>query len=81
MLLVKLNSCFIFCLQQSLVKQSSLDESLTFELDSNDQSDDELRDIEERRAMEASGEIPQPPSPRPCTPIPRKGTARYTVKK
>jgi len=58
--------------RQSLVKQSSLDESLTFELDNNDQSDDELRDIEERRALEASGEIPQPPSPRPCTPIPRK---------
>ena len=66
--------CLYWNLQQSLVKQSSLDESLTFELDNNDQSDDELRDIEERRALEASGEIPQPPSPRPCTPIPRKGT-------
>uniref|UniRef100_A0A0P5CBR6 Striatin-interacting protein n=1 Tax=Daphnia magna TaxID=35525 RepID=A0A0P5CBR6_9CRUS len=30
------------------------------------------REIEERRAMEESGEIPQPPSPRPTTPIPRK---------
>nr|SVE74980.1 EOG090X01YQ [Daphnia dolichocephala] len=58
--------------RQTLVKQSSLDESLTMELDSNDQADDELREIEERRAMEESGEIPQPPSPRPTTPIPRK---------
>ena len=56
-----------------MVKQSSLDESLTMELDNNDQTDDELREIEERRAMEASGEIPQPPSPRPSTPAPRKG--------
>nr|CAG4646070.1 EOG090X01YQ [Macrothrix elegans] len=51
--------------RRSLVKQSSLDESLTIELENNDQADDELREIEERRAMEASGEIPQPPSPRP----------------
>lgn len=58
---------------QTLVKQSSLDESLTMELDNNDQADDELREIEERRAMEESGEIPQPPSPRPTTPAPRKG--------
>ncbi|KAI9555338.1 hypothetical protein GHT06_017853 [Daphnia sinensis] len=58
--------------RRTLVKQSSLDESLTMELDSNDQADDELREIEERRAMEESGEIPQPPSPRPTTPIPRK---------
>ena len=43
------------------------------ELDNNDQADDELREIEERRAMEESGEIPQPPSPRPSTPAPRKG--------
>nr|CAG4649973.1 EOG090X01YQ [Sida crystallina] len=56
----------------SLVKQSSLDESLTMDLENNDQTDDELREIEERRAMEASGEIPQPPSPRPSTPAPRK---------
>jgi hypothetical protein len=59
---------------QTLVKQSSLDESLTMELESNDQADDELREIEERRAMEESGEIPQPPSPRPTTPAPRKGS-------
>ncbi len=50
-----------------------MDESLTMELDNNDQADDELREIEERRAMEESGEIPQPPSPRPTTPAPRKG--------
>ncbi|XP_046462385.1 striatin-interacting protein 1 homolog isoform X3 [Daphnia pulex] len=58
--------------RRTLVKQSSLDESLTMELDNNDQADDELREIEERRAMEESGEIPQPPSPRPTTPAPRK---------
>jgi len=58
---------------QSLVKQSSLDESLTLELENSDQADDELREIEERRAMEESGEIPQPPSPRPSTPALRKG--------
>jgi hypothetical protein len=62
---------------QTLVKQSSLDESLTMELDNNDQADDELREIEERRAMEESGEIPQPPSPRPTTPAPRKGSIHY----
>ena len=51
-----------------------MDESLTMELDNSaDQADDELREIEERRAMEESGEIPQPPSPRPSTPAPRKG--------
>nr|CAG4644598.1 EOG090X01YQ [Leptodora kindtii] len=58
--------------RRSLVKQSSLDESLNIELDNNDQADDELKEIEERRAMEASGEMPQPPSPRPSTPAPRK---------
>nr|CAG4635973.1 EOG090X01YQ [Eubosmina coregoni]SVE69657.1 EOG090X01YQ [Eubosmina coregoni] len=58
--------------RRSLVKQSSLDESLTLELENSDQADDELREIEERRALEESGEIPQPPSPRPSTPAPRK---------
>jgi len=58
--------------RRSLVKQSSLDESLTMDLDHNDQTDDELREIEERRVMEASGELPQPPSPRPSTPVSRK---------
>lgn len=43
------------------------------DMETNDQTDDEIRDIEERRAMEAAGEIPQPPSPRPSTPAPRKG--------
>ncbi|KAF4523407.1 hypothetical protein B566_EDAN007878 [Ephemera danica] len=38
-----------------------------------DQSDDEMREIEERRAMEEAGELPQPPSPRPMTPVPTKG--------
>ncbi len=42
------------------------------DLDHNDQTDDELREIEERRVMEASGELPQPPSPRPSTPVSRK---------
>lgn len=49
------------------------------ELDNNDQADDELREIEERRLMEESGEIPQPPSPRPTTPAPRKGTSTNSL--
>lgn len=38
----------------------------------NDQLDEEMKEIEERRAMEESGELPQPPSPRPMTPLPTK---------
>nr|CAG4640664.1 EOG090X01YQ [Eulimnadia texana] len=66
--------------RRGLVKQSSLDESLTMELENSDQQDDELREIEERRAMEASGEIPQPPSPRPSTPVPKKTILPWTPK-
>lgn len=72
-----MTNCNLDFYLQTLVKQSSLDESLTMELDNNDQADDELREIEERRAMEESGEIPQPPSPRPTTPAPRKGSIHY----
>lgn len=49
------------------------------ELDNNDQADDELREIEERRAMEESGEILQPPSPRPSTPAPKKGMSGVLI--
>ena len=54
------------------MKQSSLDEAATLELEMNEQLDDEMKEIEERRAMEESGELPQPPSPRPMTPLPTK---------
>lgn len=54
------------------MKQSSLDESATLELEMNDQIEDEMKEIEERRAMEESGQLPQPPSPRPMTPLPAK---------
>lgn len=43
----------------------------------SDQVDDEMREIEERRAMEESGELPQPPSPRPLTPVPIKNRGTY----
>ncbi|XP_071453332.1 striatin-interacting protein 1 homolog isoform X2 [Hetaerina americana] len=55
--------------RRSLMKQSSLDEPMGVDLEANDQSDDELREIEERRALEEAGELPQPPSPRPLTPV------------
>jgi len=54
------------------MKQSSLDEAAALELEMNDQLDDEMKEIEERRALEESGELPQPPSPRPMTPLPTK---------
>lgn len=52
------------------MKQSSLDESLGIDFE---QSDDEMREFDDQQAMEDSGEIPQPPSPRPSTPVPAKG--------
>ncbi|XP_046392923.1 striatin-interacting protein 1 isoform X2 [Ischnura elegans] len=55
--------------RRSLMKQSSLDEPMGVDLEPNDQSDDEMREIEERRALEEAGELPQPPSPRPLTPV------------
>ena len=56
--------------------QGSLDEAATLDLEMSDQLDDEMKEIEERRAMEESGELPQPPSPRPMTPIPAKTKGR-----
>lgn len=58
------------------MKQSSLDESAAMELEMNDQIEDEMKEIEERRAMEESGQLPQPPSPRPMTPIPTKNKGK-----
>nr|CAD7202793.1 unnamed protein product [Timema douglasi]CAD7401742.1 unnamed protein product [Timema poppensis] len=58
--------------RRSLMKQSSLDESMTLEFEGGDQTDEEVRDFEERQAMEEAGEVPQPPSPRPSTPMPMK---------
>jgi hypothetical protein len=60
------------------MKQSSLDEpNIGLDFDPPDQSDDEMREIEERRAMEEAGELPQPPSPRPMTPVPTKGKGKW----
>ncbi|KAK2726963.1 striatin-interacting protein 1-like isoform X2 [Artemia franciscana] len=59
-------------------RRSSLDESLVnalggIDMDGTEASlDDEMAEIEERRALEEAGEIPQPPSPRPTTPMPKK---------
>nr|CAD7265914.1 unnamed protein product [Timema shepardi] len=58
--------------RRSLMKQSSLDESMSLEFEGGDQTDEEVRDFEERQAMEEAGEVPQPPSPRPSTPMPMK---------
>ncbi|XP_065348182.1 striatin-interacting protein 1 homolog [Cloeon dipterum] len=58
--------------RRSLMKQSSLDEPMGLDFDAPDQADDEMREIEERRALEEAGELPQPPSPRPMTPVATK---------
>jgi len=54
------------------MKQSSLDEPMGLDFDAPDQVDDEMREIEERRALEEAGELPQPPSPLPMTPAATK---------
>jgi len=59
--------------RRSLIKQSSLDETMGMDYEPTDQTDEEVREFEERQAMEEAGEIPQPPSPRPSTPAPSKG--------
>lgn len=60
--------------RQSLVKQSSMDDSLAFQdLEADASADEELRDMEERQpmAMETSTSVPdQDAAPRPCTPAP-----------
>lgn len=56
------------------MKQSSLDEQLAIEFE---QADEEMREFDERQTMEDTGDIPQPPSPHPTTPIPAKGNV-YT---
>lgn len=61
------------------MKQSSLDESAALELEMNDQIEDEMKEIEERRAMEESGQLPQPPSPRPMTPLPAKNKGTHFI--
>ena len=63
------------------MKQSSLDESaLNGNLDGDSEIspgyEEDIQEIEERRAMEERGEIPQPPSPRPSTPTPPRGKGR-----
>lgn len=55
--------------RQSLVKQSSMDDSMAFQdLEGDNGTDDELRYIEERQT--AVEEEYRPPTPRPSTPIP-----------
>uniref|UniRef100_A0A1B6KHM4 Far11/STRP C-terminal domain-containing protein n=1 Tax=Graphocephala atropunctata TaxID=36148 RepID=A0A1B6KHM4_9HEMI len=56
--------------RRSLMKQSSLDESLGLEFE---QSDEEMREYDEQQAMDDTGDMPQPPSPHPMTPAPAKG--------
>uniref|UniRef100_A0A1B6DA13 Far11/STRP C-terminal domain-containing protein n=1 Tax=Clastoptera arizonana TaxID=38151 RepID=A0A1B6DA13_9HEMI len=56
--------------RRSLMKQSSLDEPMAIEFE---QAGEELRDFDERPAIEEIHDIPQPPSPHPMTPIPVKG--------
>jgi len=63
--------------EKSLMKQSSLDESATLDLEMSDQIEEEMKEIEERRAMEESGQLPQPPSPRPMTPLPTKNKGTH----
>ncbi|XP_035213294.1 striatin-interacting protein 1-like, partial [Stegodyphus dumicola] len=54
--------------RQTLVKQSSMDDSMAFQdLESDSGTDDELRYIEEHQAVE---EEYRPPTPRPSTPLP-----------
>lgn len=56
--------------QQSLVKQSSMDDSMAFEdLENDSGPDDELRFIEEHQAPVEEEEY-RPPTPRPSTPLP-----------
>lgn len=52
------------------MKQSSLDESIGIEFE---QTDEEMREFDEQQVMEDTGDIPQPPSPHPTTPVPAKG--------
>ncbi|XP_064486606.1 striatin-interacting protein 1 homolog [Ornithodoros turicata] len=60
--------------RQSLVKQSSMDDSLAIQdLEADASADEELRDMEERQpmAIEATPSVPvQESAPRPCTPAP-----------
>ncbi|XP_054284472.1 striatin-interacting protein 1 [Macrosteles quadrilineatus] len=56
--------------RRSLMKQSSLDESLGMDFD---QSDEEMREFDDQQAMEDGGENTRPSSPRPSTPTPAKG--------
>lgn len=52
------------------MKQSSLDESIGIEFE---QSEEEMREFDEQQVMEDTGDMPQPPSPHPTTPVPAKG--------
>lgn len=56
--------------RRGLMKQSSLDEPLGIEFE---QTDEDMREFDERQTLEDTGDIPQPPSPHPTTPTPAKG--------
>ncbi|KAF6204102.1 hypothetical protein GE061_002442 [Apolygus lucorum] len=60
--------------RRSLIKQSSLDEQLNIEMDpmeqqENDEEKGEFREFEERESNPQPGEIPQPSTPRPQSPV------------
>ena len=60
--------------RRSLMKQSSLDETLALDFESSDQSEQDERDMEEANSamFSETAEAPQTPSPRPETPEPAK---------
>ncbi|KFM82510.1 Protein FAM40A, partial [Stegodyphus mimosarum] len=63
--------------RQTLVKQSSMDDSMAFQdLESDGGTDDELRYIEEHQAVE---EEYRPPTPRPSTPLPTSLSDHGTI--
>ncbi|XP_071449896.1 striatin-interacting protein 1 homolog [Hetaerina americana] len=55
--------------RKALRKQTHLDEQMGVDLQPSNQSCDVLREMEEPRALEEAEELPQPPSPRPLTPV------------
>lgn len=60
----------LLCLQQGLMKQSSLDDSVG-ELDLTAAADD---DEQPTNDMDEPPDLPRPPSPRPGTPVPNNIT-------
>lgn len=69
--------------KRSLAKQSSMDDSMAFQdLDADNGTDDELRDIEERQMSvddRIEADEPRPPTPRPSTPLPNTGSQSIPI--